>query len=242
VLNWFKKKANISTQVLKTDIHSHLLPGLDDGVKSFEESYQIIRYLEGLGYQKLITTPHVMQDVYRNTNDIILLTLQKLRSFLQEKNSQMVVEAAAEYYLDEHLIKKVDALEPLLTFGNKYLLFETNFLNEPLNLKEFIFRATTQGYKLILAHPERYMYLHKEYSKVEDLLNRGVQFQINISSLTGYYSKQAQSMSYELINRGWVHWLASDCHHMMHAHLLTTARENKYFQKALTLPLLNNTI
>jgi protein-tyrosine phosphatase len=242
VLNWFKKKENTPRLVLKTDMHSHLLPGLDDGVKSFEESYQIIRHFEGLGYKKLITTPHVMQDVYRNTNDSILLTLQKLKTYLQEKNSPMQIEAAAEYYLDEDLLRKLNNSEPLLTFGNQYLLFETNFLNEPLNLKDFIFIASTQGYKLILAHPERYLYLYNNFSKVEDLLNRGVQFQINISSVTGYYSKQAQSMAYELINRGWVHWLASDCHHMMHAQLVNTARQNKYFQKALTLPLLNNTI
>jgi protein-tyrosine phosphatase len=242
VLNWFRKKERIPPRVLKTDIHSHLLPGLDDGTKTFEESYEIISYFETLGYDKLITTPHIMQDVYRNTHENILLTLDKLRTFIKERDSKMQIEAAAEYYLDEFIFKKLKNKERLLTFGNQHLLFETNFLNEPLNLKDFIFLASTQGYKLILAHPERYIYLHKNLLKVEDLLNRGVQFQINISSLTGYYSKQAQSMAYELIDRGWVHWLASDCHHMTHARLLKSAHENKYFQKALTLPLLNNTI
>jgi protein-tyrosine phosphatase len=113
-------------------------------------------------------------------------------------------------------------------------------LTEPLNLKEFIFEVSTQGYKPVMAHPERYLYL--DLHKAEDLLNRGVTFQINISSLTGYYSKPAQKMAHELIERKWVHWLASDCHHLMHAQLVKKAADSKYFQKALTLPLLNHTL
>jgi tyrosine-protein phosphatase YwqE len=223
-------------------MHSHLLPGLDDGVKSFEESAQVIRYLKDLGYKKLITTPHVMSDIYRNTADTILLRLDELKQYLIAKNIEMEISAAAEYYLDETLMDSIQRDLQMLTFGNRYLLFETNFLTEPFNLKEFIFEASTRNYKLILAHPERYLYLHKNMGKAEDLLNRGVQFQLNISSLTGYYSKQAQSMARQLIDKGWVHWVGSDCHHITHAELLKSALSNKYFQKALTLPLLNNSL
>lgn len=223
-------------------MHSHLLPGLDDGVKTFEEAFTIISNLKELGYTKLITTPHVMPDIYKNSPLIILEKLTSLQAFLLEKKIEINISAAAEYYLDEELIKSLNNNEPLLTIADRYLLFETNFLTEPLNLKEFIFLASTKGYKLILAHPERYLYLMNNLSKAEDLINRGVLFQINISSLTGYYSKQSQSMAYKLIDRGWVHWLGSDCHHITHAALLKTAMRNKYYQKALALPLLNNTI
>jgi protein-tyrosine phosphatase len=242
VFNWFKKKATAPLPGLSTDIHSHLLPDIDDGVKSFEESYEIIRFFESLGYRKLITTPHIMSDVYRNTPEIIQGKLLQLKTFLKQNNCHIEVEAAAEYYLDETLIARLEDNEALLTVGKQHLLFETNFLNEPLNLKNFIFLATTKGYKPILAHPERYLYLHKSLNKAEDLLNRGVQFQINISSLTGYYSRHAQITAQDLIERGWVHWLASDCHHMNHAKLVSEAAKNKYFQKALNLPLLNNTL
>ena len=243
MLNWFKKKAaTASPWLLKTDIHSHLLPGLDDGVKSFEESLEIIQYFESLGYKKLITTPHIMSDVYRNTPEIIERTLQELRAFISQRNCHVEIDAAAEYYLDESLVHSLQTNERLLTIGKRSLLFETNFLNEPLNLKHFIFIASTKGYKPILAHPERYLYLYNNLSKIEDLLNRGVQFQINLSSLTGYYSRQAQLTAQELIDRGWVHWLASDCHHMNHARLVASASKSKYFQKALNLPLLNNTL
>jgi tyrosine-protein phosphatase YwqE len=132
--------------------------------------------------------------------------------------------------------------QPLLTFGKNYLLFETNFLNEPFNLKEFIFLATTKGYKLILAHPERYMYLQSGFEKAEDLINRGLLFQLNISSITGYYSKVVQTTAHKLIDKGWVHFLGSDCHNMQHVYQIREAQRLKYFQKALHLPLLNNSL
>ena len=154
----------------------------------------------------------------------------------------MLISAAAEYYLDENLFKMVETDQPLLTFGQKYLLFETNFITEPFNLKEFIFLATTKGYKLILAHPERYHYLQNNLEKVQDLLDRGVLMQMNISSLTGYYSRPVQQMAFKLIDRGMIHWLASDCHHLQHTVLMEKAKGLRYFRKALTLPLLNNSL
>ena len=240
MFSFFKKKLYSSS--LKVDIHSHLLPSLDDGVKTVEESLSIIRHFESLGYKKLITTPHVMADVYRNTAEDIQNKLTLIQSVLKEQNLNITLHAAAEYYLDEQLMQSIHNHEKLLTLHDKYLLFETNFLSEPLNMKEFIFLASSRGYKLILAHPERYVYLYRQFDKLEDLLNRGVLFQVNITSLTGYYSKQAKQMAIELINRGWVHWLGSDCHHIGHAHLVSVAISGKYFQKALDLPLLNNSI
>jgi protein-tyrosine phosphatase len=243
VFNWFRKQEEkLLVSPLKVDIHSHLLPLLDDGVKSFEESEEIILRFKALGYKKIITTPHVMSDAYKNTTEGILEKLKSLNEFLHSKDINITVEAAAEYYLDEYLFKLIEDDKQLLTFGKKYLLFETNFLNEPLNLKEFIFLATTKGYKIILAHPERYIYLQNNLEKAQDLINRGVLFQLNISSLTGYYAKSAQQTANKLIDRGWVHFLGSDCHHLQHIKLTEEAQHLKYFKKALSLPLLNNSL
>lgn len=242
MFNWFTKNKTEALPALTVDMHSHLLPGIDDGVSTLEEAAEIIRSLVTQGYQRLITTPHVMSDAYRNTSEGILGKLATLREHLKSENIHIRMDAAAEYYLDESLFKMVETQQPLLTFGEKYLLFETNFITEPFNLKEFIFLATTKGYRLILAHPERYLYLQNNLDKVQDLLDRGVQLQMNISSLTGYYSKPVQKMAYKLVDRGMVHWLGSDCHHLQHAHLVQQARSLKYFRKALTLPLLNNTL
>lgn len=243
MFHWFRKKQTLPDVIpLVNDIHSHLLPGLDDGVKSFEQSEEIIRHFQRLGYRKLITSPHVMSDTYRNTAEGILLALEELRRYLKEKQVTIDIDAAAEYYLDEHLFFLLENHKPLLTFGKNYLLFETNFLNEPFNLKDFIFLATTKGYKPVLAHPERYLYLQSDLDKAEDLLDRGVLFQLNISSITGYYSKVTQATAQKLIDRGWVHFLGSDCHHFQHARLVEEAQRLKYFRKALSLPLLNNSL
>lgn len=243
MFGWFRKnKPTASANALLTDIHSHLIPGIDDGAQTLDDSLYLIKQFKELGYTKLITTPHVMSDTYRNTPTIILDGLAKLNTSLKENQIDITIEAAAEYYLDENLMSMLNNNEPLLTFGKKYLLFETNFLNEPFNLKEFIFLAATRGYKPVLAHPERYMYLQSALDKSEDLINRGVLFQINISSITGHYSKAVQTTANKLIDKGWVHFLGSDCHHAKHAEQVQLARKAKYFQKALTLPLLNNSL
>ncbi|HEY5746845.1 MAG TPA: CpsB/CapC family capsule biosynthesis tyrosine phosphatase [Chryseolinea sp.] len=243
MFSWFNKKtAPAHAASLHTDIHSHLLPGLDDGVQTYEDAVEIITHFEQLGYRKLITTPHVMSDAYRNTPEIISDALQKLRTHLKDRGIAMEVDAAAEYYLDETVMRMLENNERLLTFGKNLLLFETNFLNEPFNLKEFIFKANTKGYQPVLAHPERYIYLQNNVEKAHDLLDRGVLLQVNISSITGYYSKEAQRTAHKLIDRGWIHLLGSDCHARQHADLVAVAQRMKHFQKALSLPLLNNSL
>lgn len=242
VFNWLRKNRISDLPPIRVDMHSHLLPGLDDGVSSLEEAEAIIRNFIDLGYTRLITTPHIMSDAYRNTPSGILAKLEELKAHLQEKSIEVDVSAAAEYYLDESLMKMLETDQRLLTFGDRYLLFETNFITEPLNLKEFIFLATTKGYRLILAHPERYLYLQNDLEKVQDLLDRGVLMQLNISSLSGYYSKPVQQMAIKLVDRGMIHWLGSDCHHLPHTDLLKQAQKLRHFRKALTLPLLNNSL
>ncbi len=243
MFDWVRKKEPTkNVNPLQVDIHSHLLPRLDDGVQSYEESEDVILHFQKLGYRKLITTPHVMSDTYKNPTEKILSRLAKLRTYLESQRIDMQIEAAAEYYLDEQVFRMVEQDKDVLTFGKNLLLFETNFLNEPFNMKEFIFMATTKGYKPVLAHPERYLYLQNDLAKAEDLLDRGVLFQINISSITGFYSKIVQTTAHKLIDRGWVHLLGSDCHHLQHVRLVEEAQQLKYFQKALSLPLINNSL
>lgn len=221
-------------------MHSHLLAGLDDGVKSHEEAVQLIKHFYQLGYSKVITTPHIMSDYYRNEPEQIISKAVELNTILQEYEIPVIVEAAAEYYLDENLISKLNAHEKLLTFGDNYLLFETNFFSEPYHLNDFIFNAITQGYKPVLAHPERYQYMSME--KAEELRNRGVLLQLNIPSLVGYYGKPIERMAVKLIEAGWVDLLGSDCHNLLQFKALEDAFQNKNFKRALVLPLLNNSL
>ncbi len=239
MISFFQKK-NKFKNPLHTDIHSHLLAGLDDGVKTQKEAIDLVTHFHRLGYQKLITTPHINNDYYRNEPEGIGKGLAELIDAVKAEAIPIVIEAAAEYYLDEELMKKVDAKEKLLTFGQSYLLFETNFLTEPYQLNDFIFKVITQGYKPILAHPERYAYMTVE--KAEELKTRGVLLQLNIPSLVGFYSKPIQQLAYKLIDKGWIDLLGSDCHNAIHLQVLEDAVQNKYFRKVVELPLLNNSL
>ena len=239
MFSFFSKKPKAAATPLTTDIHSHLLAGLDDGVKTQEDAEAILTVFREAGFRKIITTPHVMSDYYKNTPATIGTGLAALKQFMVSR-MDIELEAAAEYYLDENLMGRADSPD-LLTFGkNRYLLFETNFISEPLLLKEFIFKLTSSGYRPVLAHPERYQYM--TLAKAEDLRDRGVLFQINTLSLTGYYGPGIQKLATHLIDRGWLELLGSDCHSPAQAQLLPNAWRSKYYQKALEFPLLNHSL
>lgn len=243
MLNLFKKKPDpYKLNTLKTDIHSHLLPNLDDGVESLAESVEIIQDLYDLGYRKIITTPHIMKDFYNNDPQSIKEKTTELNKILEEKSLDIKLESAAEYYLDEHLIEMVEKDEALLTFGDGYLLFETSFMNQPFYLNDFIFKAKSKGLKPVLAHPERYAYLQSNPEQVDDLITRGVLLQLNINSISGYYSKPVKKMAEKLIDSKKIHFLGSDCHNKNHLNTLKESMTEKYFKKALSLSLLNHSV
>lgn len=221
-------------------MHSHLIPGIDDGVKSNEQSLITIRKMVDLGYEKFVTTPHIMSDTYPNTADDIRERTVALNDFLKSQNVGVEVVAAAEYYLDEYTMRVVSGNDPLMTFGNNYLLFETNYLSEPYILKEFIFKATSKAIKPILAHPERYQYMTME--KAQDLVDRGVLLQVNLLSLSGFYGKQIQKLAEKLIENKMISFIGSDCHNELQAKELEKAIRTNAFKKAIDLPLLNTTL
>jgi protein-tyrosine phosphatase len=216
--------------VLGTDLHSHLIPGIDDGSRSMEDSMNMIRRFSELGFKKVITTPHIMSDFYKNTPEIILNGLKEVRSAIKEHQIDIEIEAAAEYYMDFSLQKLIEANE-ILTFGDNHVLFELSFSNEPPRVKETIFDFFTHGYKPILAHVERYPFYIQQWDKIEDYRNRGVLLQLNINSLSGQYSPPVKKMAEQLIDRGWIDVIGSDCHHMGHLDLMHSLRGNPYLHK-----------
>jgi protein-tyrosine phosphatase len=236
VIPFFSKKSKPHKFPYGTDIHSHLLPGIDDGVATVEESEQVIRQLMSLGFEAFVTTPHI-NEIYRNTPATIQDAFNRLRAHLDSKDLRVPIHVAAEYYLDEQVMSALEREDSFLAFGNRHLLFETNFLAEPYFLKNFLFQAISQGYRPVLAHPERYQYMTLE--KAEDIRGRGALFQVNLMSLTGYYSRPIQKMAERLIENGWVDFLGSDCHNLFHAKALKDVLSTRGFKKALDLELLN---
>ncbi|MCC9137043.1 tyrosine-protein phosphatase [Pontibacter silvestris] len=229
-----------SFSALEVDMHSHILPGLDDGADSLERSLELVLAMKELGYRKLIMTPHIMSDFYQNTPDGIRERLELLRTAVDGTGIKIELACAAENYLDEGLLQKLNNGEELLTFGDNYLLFETSFMNEPLNLKEAIFRMRARGYTPVLAHPERYTYFYGKFNELVALKELGVLFQPNLNSLVGYYSAGAKDMAERLVDEGLVDFLGSDAHGLKHTDSLKKVLKCKYLSKALALPVLNS--
>lgn len=225
--------------VIGVDMHSHFIPGIDDGAKTMEDSLQLLRGMQDLGYRKVITTPHIMSDFFRNTPEIILGGLADVRKAAAANGLQIEIDAAAEYYDDFDLDKKV-AHEKLLTFGGNYLLFEVSYLNEPQNINSMIFRFITNGYKPVLAHPERYPFWYRRLEVFEEMKEKGVLLQLNINSLTGHYSPEAKKVAEYLIDKQLVDFLGSDCHHAGHLQLMQRAVRTKALHKLLGSGLLRN--
>ncbi|MGI9545453.1 MAG: tyrosine-protein phosphatase [Cyclobacteriaceae bacterium] len=227
---------------LLVDMHSHLIPDVDDGVDTVAESLEILIRLSELGYQKAITTPHVMGDYYPNDINTIKPKLNELQELILQESIDIEIEAAAEYYLDEHFMQLLQTPDQLLTFGANYLLIETSFINEPAFLREGIFQIISAGLQPVLAHPERYVFIQNDPEIAEDLVERGVLLQLNLLSLTGYYSKAARKVAEKLIDQELVSFAGSDCHNIRHLSSMTDVLDGKYYKKLMQLELLNNTL
>ena len=245
-MNWLssllsseKRLPPASLAQLEVDFHSHLIPAIDDGSKNIEESIQMIRKFQEFGYSKLITTPHIMSDFYKNTPETILGGLEELRNELKRNNISIELEAAAEYYLDEYLEEKIKS-KTILSFGDNYVLFELPFIAEPPNLASTIFELQTNGYKPILAHPERYGFWYASFDKYHEMVDKGVNLQLNILSLIGHYSPETQKIAERLIDENLISFLGSDCHNPHHQNLMEEALSKKYLHKLLDSGLLKN--
>lgn len=222
-----------------TDMHSHLIPDIDDGSKTLEESVALIKRLEGYGLKKLITTPHVMTEFYKNTPESILSGLEVLKAALVEEDVAVEMGAAAEYYMDEIFLDRVMEGQELLTFGQNHVLVETGFMSKPSMLLESLFQLEMAGYQPVLAHPERYLYLHHDTELLQALIDRNITFQLNLLSLTGYYSKPVKKFAEKLVDEGLVKLIGTDCHNERYLNFLEKLPEEKYFSKIRALDLLN---
>ena len=220
----FKKKQSGSVDLsgIVTDMHSHLLPGIDDGSPDTNYSAMLIKGLQDLGIQRFVTTPHIFWDMYKNTKESINEAQEKLRlSF----NGSIPVpfKAAAEYYLDDHFGDLLRSNAPLLTIRDNWVLVEFSFVTPPMDLKEQLFAMQIKGYQPVLAHPERYTYLSSSKKTYDDLKDAGCLFQINLLSFTNYYGKPANDLASYLIKKNYVDLLGTDLHHEKHLQALQSS-------------------
>ncbi|MDO4949850.1 MAG: capsular biosynthesis protein [Bacteroidales bacterium] len=191
-----------------TDWHSHILPGVDDGIPTQEEAFQVLERFEQLGFSTLWLTPHVMEDIPNTTENL----RQKFQDFTSAYNGTIKLHLAAEYMLDNGFEERLHNND-LLCIGvlnTKTLLVETSYFSPPMDLYGTLKRIRDKGYQPLLAHPERYLYMgSNDYERLKAM---DVHFQCNVSSLTGAYGKEASHKFFTFLAKGWIQALGTDTH------------------------------
>ena len=221
------------------DIHSHLLPGIDDGAKDLNNSIELIQKMSSYGIKNFITTPHVLGDVYPNSSETIKNKLKVVRDELEKRNIYDVkINTAAEYMMDEQFSSLLEK-DDILTLKDNYILVEMSYFSPPINLFEILFQIQLKGYKPILAHPERYNSYHNNFEIYYKLKKAGCLFQLNLLSLTEQYGKFVTKTAERLIKENLYDFVGTDTHHKNHLNLLKKVSTKKNFKNLQPL-LLNN--
>jgi protein-tyrosine phosphatase len=238
MFNRQKKETADIGGILRVDIHSHLLPGIDDGAPTMDHTIGMLRKFEELGYQKLIMTPHIMSGVYDNNSEIILRKLEDVRTVSRDLDLKLELEASAEYYFDETLFERIRKKD-LLPFHGNHILFEFSFRNQPSQVEELVFTLKSAGYQPVLAHFERYMYYHPSIEVARSLRERGCYIQVNLNSFTGHYGPDVKNQAIRLLKAGLIDILGSDCHRIQHLELLESSLKDAVFHQLLELKVKN---
>ncbi len=219
-----------------TDIHNHILPGIDDGAKNVEESLSLIKGMGDIGISNFICTPHIMENYYPNNHETIQNALSLVQNELKNNNlSHVRIKAAAEHMIDSGFELLVDS-NGLMPISDQYILVEMSYLQASLNFEESIKKLRDKGLFPIFAHPERYAYLRYDrgdYTRMKDL---GMLFQLNLLSLSGYYGKDVHKKALALLDDNLIDFLGSDIHNENHLkHLTNIQISTKVLDKVIPL-------
>ena len=197
------------------DIHSHLLPGIDDGAQTFEDSLRLTKALQSLGTSQYITTPHIFQHFWENTFENITTLEASTRIELNKNQLSIPFRAAAEYMMDEQFVTLFQSGK-LLTLKDNYVLVEMSYLNPPIQLYAILFDLQVAGYIPVLAHPERYLFYQNNFAEYQKLINAGCLLQLNLLSVVGYYGDGIAKVAEKLLQKGMYRFVGSDVHHDKH--------------------------
>lgn len=235
---FFKRKRSAYSDFSEVglDMHSHLVPGVDDGAQDVADSMQIISGLRELGFRHLITTPHTLQGVHPNTMETLSTAHALLNGKLPE---DIVLNLSSEYYLDEQFDEQLNTKAVMPMPGNR-LLIEFSQISRPLDLEEKIFDLGIKGYQVILAHPERFLFFHRQFDYYRRLKEMGVELQLNAMSLTGHYGKHIKSIADKLVEKDMIDFIGTDIHHVRHLEVLKQVPATKSFDRLVSSGLLKN--
>lgn len=237
----FKKKNKECAKLFySTDVHCHILPGVDHGAKTVEDSLELLRVQQEMGIKRVILTSHVTAETFENTPETLRPAFQLLKKAVEETEDLNVeLFLSAEYRMDEFWNKQYEQNNQIAMPGN-YILLENSFQQELLGLNELMFDLKVKGYKPILAHPERYGYYAVRKQRLEQLHNMGIKFQVNLLSLAGYFGNHCRETALWIAKNGMADMLGSDMHGMEHADVIRDFIGSKAWRKLV--PLLQPTV
>ena len=215
MFSFLKKKPRLVDFIPKgfVDIHSHILPGIDDGAKNISQSIQLIDGMNNLRFGKLIATPHTMAGVWDNSSEDIKESYKSLKNKLESEQPE--ISFASEYLIDNSFLEKIQS-KKLLCLIDNYVLVELSYLQAPVNLYEILFELQLKGYLPVLAHPERYSYFFNQFKNFENLKNAGCLFQLNLMSVVGHYGIDSVRIADKLLGEKMIDYVGSDIHHKGH--------------------------
>ncbi|WP_405198365.1 tyrosine-protein phosphatase [Christiangramia sp. LLG6405-1] len=213
------------------DFHNHTLPGIDDGSDSVETSRRLFEGFSEIGIDNIIATPHIIDEFYPNTPSSIGEAYGKV---LDQKAGPKNLTYAAEYMMDQHFLEILENKE-ILTLTDNKVLVEMSYFQAPINLNQILFKLQNNSKMPILAHPERYTYMHsKDLNKFHDLRTRGCLMQVNMLSLSNHYGKGIQKMAYQLIENGLIEYICSDVHKLTHLEKIKEIKIPNKFVQSIT--------
>ncbi|SHF35784.1 Tyrosine-protein phosphatase YwqE [Arenibacter palladensis] len=236
-----KKKFLVDSLENFIDIHNHILPGIDDGAKTVEDSINLIKGFSDIGVKKFIATPHIMHNYYPNDYETIHAAHGKVQNkLLREDMKDITLDVAAEHMIDANFDHLLDQ-EKVMPLRNNYLLIEMSYLQPPINFDEAILNIAAHRHFPILAHPERYAFIHQDSSKFQKYKNSGILFQMNILSLSQFYGKDVQKKAHKLLQNGLIDYVASDVHNQQQLQSIKELQLSNNLIKLL-YPVIQNTI
>ena len=222
MFNFFSRKAEPQPLFFKTDIHCHVLPGIDDGSPDVDTSVELIESMQAWGIERVMASPHVTDGTFENTRATADAAMERLQKALDARGNTVKLSHSAENRLDDLFVKNFEAGQ-LMTLPGNILLVENSFMLEPWNLDQLLFDLQVKGFRPVLVHPERYSYYYSKKDRYETIHNGGTAFQINVLSLAGYYGRDEKKFAEYLIAKGWVDYIGTDLHRPAHVEAI-----NKY--------------
>ncbi len=229
-MNIFKRKTLLKDLLVgATDIHNHVLPGIDDGAQDLEQSISLLTKYEEIGFKRVIGTPHTMSDYYPNTADTINNACDKLKEALKNSNINIELTCSSEYMIDYDFEEKTDKPSELIPLADNHILVEMSYLRSSDNFDKTIYKLQLNGYTPVLAHPERYGYYHDSYEAFPIMKSKGVKLQLNALSLSDYYGDKINKTAIRLLQDGMYDYFGTDTHKLRHLnHLEKIKIKNKH--------------